>query len=83
MALEHTMLSTLVAGLLEVMRGKGKREYICGGGDSLFFLKIKVEGKTTVCLFLGTCRMHGSCVSVLGFSSIFTPHVGCTVIGMF
>lgn len=50
------MLFTLVAGLLEVMRGKGKWEYICGGDDSLLFLKIEVEAKRTVCPFVETCR---------------------------
>lgn len=56
MALEHKMLFTLVAGLLEVMRSKGKWEYICEGDDSLLFLKIEVEGKRTVCPFVETCR---------------------------
>lgn len=48
-----------------------------------FSLKIEVEGKRTVYLFVETCSLHGSCVSVFGFSSIFTPHVNYTVIGMF
>lgn len=45
MALEHTMLSTLVAGLLEVRRGKGKWEYLCEGDDSVFLLENRSGGK--------------------------------------
>lgn len=51
-----------------------------------FFLKNKGGGekeKDFVCLFVDTYRMCGIWVSVLVFSSIFTPHIDCIVTGMF
>lgn len=52
----------------------------------MLFLKNKGGGeeeKDFVCLFVGTHRMYGIWVSVLVFSSIFTPHIDCILIGMF
>lgn len=51
-----------------------------------FFLKNKGGGeeeKDLVWLFVGTYRMYGLWVPVLVFSSIFTPHIDCVIIGMF